>query len=410
MPQALIESGIVDKGSVYAERGTLQHGVAEALDKGELNRQEYSQRVLAKDVELNLTEWVDVQDSVRMMKEYLDQYPSTKFRDYYEQQVGFTDDWRTDCFGTADRTRLDLTNRKLFVFDHKFGQVKVSAENNSQCMIYALASIQTLVAKGVGVDKIVDSVVLGISQPKCSKVLDTWEITLGELYKWDKTVLQPAQRAVLEGGKFNAGDHCSKKYCKLRSTCSTYRQMIGSVMDDFMEEHYLADESVSLDGPIADMTPEELSTFMLNFKRVEKAYELVFERAKGIILAGGEVPDFKPVAGRGSNDWADEEAAEKYLANRKLKKADRCPMKLLSPAQAKNVLKAMDVFDEKKYDELVKHTKGEPTIAHVSDRRKALEIVVEDVEDMLSDFDLDDLGELGIEGEDIDIDDLLNNL
>lgn len=402
MPTLKKEKGIKDTSSPEAERGTLQHTYAELLDKGELKKEEFSPKVMAKETDIELVEWVDVQTSVAAMQRELAKYPSKKFKDFYECEVGFTDDWRTEGFGTVDRARLDITNRFLFIGDHKFGRVKVAAAGNSQLRIYALAAIQTLKAKGADVDKLIDKVILAISQPKVSSELDFEELTLDELYAWDRDVLQPAQREVLAGGKIIPGDHCEGKYCKVKGKCDAYLNLNENIMDEFMEKHYNGDAQKTIDS----LDPLELSDFLLKSRVLIGAVDLATKAAKEFILKGVDVPGYKPVNGRGKNEWTDEAAGEKLLTSAKIKKAERCPSKLLTAPQAKTLLQGLGVFDKfkERYEELVKYTPGEITIAHESDSRKAVEIVTEGIDESLEDI----LDEMSGMTADVDCDDILS--
>lgn len=400
MPQAVVASGIVDEGGPAAARGTLQHAYAELVRKDEVE-------MVCPD-DLDPDEWDQVVVAVDCIDMYLTAegtYESDpkQFREYLELEVGF-DGWRKECFGTVDFVRLDIRLRKLYVFDYKFGRVGVSVEGNSQLMIYALAVIDHMLNKlNVDLRKMVDDIVLGIAQPKVSKQLQTSTITLSSLIEWDKEVLQPAQLKILKNEvAFVTGSHCVEKYCKHRRNCETYNAQGVADMENFVDlYHEGIDTDTSVAKTINALSIEELAELLDRAPLIEGVLADVRARAFELIDSGNAVPGYKIVEGQGKRVWADEDAADTFLTNQKIKVDERYTKKLITLPQAEKLLKEQEKLDNPRtlarFKELTEWKPGKDTLVPESDPRPAIvkqENVDKEVDELFLDGEFDDIDSL----------------
>lgn len=387
MPQALIDYNVENKSGHAAQRGTLQHEAAEHYMQGQISScPDY----------LDPDEWDEVVVATDAIKNFLDKDGSgttKKFKDYYELAVAFGE-WRAECFGTCDFIRVDMTNKTLYVLDYKFGRVAVDSKENTQLMVYAAATVEQFHRKGVMLADMVDRIVVGISQPKVSKNLNTWEISMTDLGLWDGTVLKPAQQKILDGeGEFVPGSHCSSKWCKFRKDCTAATDKAAGDMDDFMDMY---EEGATVQKTINSLSNDELGVFLTNSVLVEQLIKDAREVAKDKIEADEEVKDHKLVNGKGKRKWKSDEEAEKYLKN-KLKIDERYKKALLTAPQAETALKKAGKLDntqaQNAFGKQVEFVDGKPTLAHADDPRPAIvkevseEEITSDVEDM---FDLEE--------------------
>lgn len=124
-------------------------------------------------------------------------------------------------FGTADCTIY--TSDLLHIVDLKYGQsVKVSAEENTQLILYASGMIRKL--------KIIpESIRMTIYQPRMDNI-STWEISLEELMFYVDQIRPRAHLAWKGQGELSAGDHCT--FCPARNFCPEFKK--------YFEETYLA--------------------------------------------------------------------------------------------------------------------------------------------------------------------------
>ena len=128
-----------DRGSEYAEEGTMAHSLAELKlrrEKGEVNQFNYDVQVKAlgnipPDMDRATDEYVDVVLTEWYAAKKID--PSAQL--YIEQRLDMSE-WIPECFGTSDS--VIVFDGGLVVIDYKHGKgVPVLAEGNYQARIYA---------------------------------------------------------------------------------------------------------------------------------------------------------------------------------------------------------------------------------------------------------------------------------
>lgn len=144
-PSVTLEKDFPNKSSVYASEGTLAHELGEISLKR--NLKQITEAQFKKKLKPIMTNELWTAD----MPDYVDTYVSTcmekvsealvidkmaEFR--VEQRLDFGE-WVPDGFGTGDF--VIISDGRVEICDLKYGKgVPVSAENNSQMMLYALGA------------------------------------------------------------------------------------------------------------------------------------------------------------------------------------------------------------------------------------------------------------------------------
>jgi hypothetical protein len=197
-----------DVNSIYAERGTEAHGLAEFKLRKYLGEK-------TTDPRPNLI-FLDKQ-----MEEHTDKYALFCIGEYerlnakgdtlmiIEQRVRY-DEYVPQGSGSADC--LIIGNGEMVVVDFKYGYLPVAAKNNPQLYLYGVGCL-------LGFDCIFDieTVKLCIFQPNRQNI-DCVTLTKETLYNWAETVVKPAAQLAWKGeGEQHAGAHC--QFCKIKATC-----------------------------------------------------------------------------------------------------------------------------------------------------------------------------------------------
>lgn len=258
---------VPDKGSSYAEEGTLAHSLAELIinynlgriKKAEFNKgmkkiqgsQYYSQEMqdYIKDYTEKVWELMNAAKSISKDAELRT-----------EQRLDFSD-WVPNGFGTGDV--VIVYDRVIHIIDLKYGKgVGVSAEENSQLMLYGLGALSSY-------DMLYDieKVILTIIQPRLDSI-STYEITAAELLEWGEKKVRPAAEETLkDDAKCIAGEWC--RFCKVKAVCRARKDAMTELAkmefsDPRLLEEYeigevlrLADQLTAWAGDVKDYAQEE---------------------------------------------------------------------------------------------------------------------------------------------------------
>ena len=205
-PSAKLNAEIPDTTTDYAREGTCAHELAEYKVNKLLG-------IEAKDP----TENLDFYDSeMEDCTENYAQYIAEEISKYsapvvmVEQRLDFSR-YVPGGFGTGDC--IIVADDVLTVIDYKHGKgVAVSAERNSQMMLYALGALKLF-------DSLYDikEIRTVIFQPRIENVSES-VISVSELLCWAENELKPKAELAAKGeGEFCAGEHC--RFCKVKATC-----------------------------------------------------------------------------------------------------------------------------------------------------------------------------------------------
>lgn len=288
-PSAMLASQYPRTTSPYAEAGTLAHAIAELKARKHFIEPTGARSFSARLRKLKANEHYDPgMDAATDMyldtlKELAMGYDAPPFV-ALEQRVDFSD-FVPGGYGTADC--IMIGGDTLTVVDYKNGAgVPVSAEHNSQLMLYAWGAYCSYCAIYLDCIK---RVALVIVQPNAGGV-KRWELTMDALIGWlDKKVYPTAKLAAVGEGDFNPGGWC--RFCPAKSECRTRAEAMLALEPEAAK-------------PPALLTQEELGSVLARAQHLEAwakdLKDLAFSRA----MHGQSVPGFKLVEGRKSREWA----------------------------------------------------------------------------------------------------------
>lgn len=355
-PSAKLNAQINDTGSDFAREGTCAHELCE-----------YKVRRLLGEKVQNPTENLDFYDSE--MEECSDEYASyigecisaakEKCSDpivLVEQRLDFSE-YVPDGFGTGDC--VIVGDDTLKIVDFKYGKgIKVSAENNSQMMLYALGALELF-------DSLYDisNISMSIFQPRLNNI-STSEITKSELLDWAENTLKPIAELAAKGeGELKVGEHC--RFCKVKATCRK------------RAEYNL--ELAKYDFAVPDtLEPAEIAAVLTKADELAAWAADIKEYALEQALHGVNFDGFKVVEGRSVRKYKDETAVAETVANAGFDPYEKSVLgitamtKLLGKAKFEELLGG-----------LIVKPKGKPTLVPNSDKRAAINTAADDFkEDM----------------------------
>lgn len=266
--------------------------------------------------------------------------------------------------GTADAVIID--GDTLHICDLKYGAgVKVSAENNSQLLIYAGATISEF-------DWLYEfkKICLHIIQPRLDNI-SKWELSRADFDALINEIKFSAARCftVMTDPEVPSSDEYAPgeiacRWCPFKAKCGALARfsltLAGLELRSTLKP--------ALDG-------SAVSEILKNSDLIKNWLESVAELACGALLSGEKIPGYKVVTGRpGNREWTDADAAEKMLKGWKVPAEARYVKKLITPTAAEKLLKMKTITDDQwaELSALVYRAPGKPTLALESDKRPAI--------------------------------------
>lgn len=330
----------------YTREGTLAHEVAEKVASG---------------AEVELTDEITT-DMVRhayAYRDYIQELTTTADPELMlERRVDFSP-WVPGGFGTADC--ILIQGKTMDVVDYKYGAgVAVSAERNSQMMLYGLGALNDY-----GFIFEVETVRLHIFQPRMDNV-STYELPAADLLAWGESIKPTAELAAKGKGKYSAGAHC--KFCPHAGKCRELAKVCTTLV-----------EANGAKIKVPTLAPHEVAEILGMEPMISLWLKRVKERAMAEMLDGHEVPGYKVVQGRSSRDWADELAVSAALLAAGYAPEDISKTELLSVAQLEKALGKKKVADL--LCVYITQKPGAPTVVPASDKRPAYDRTAEAVAD-----------------------------
>lgn len=341
-----MSEGFPDKGSIYADEGTLAHEAGEALiDTGEIPQEHVGKidRFYADHPELDYS----TQEMLEDVKRYADfvdrEYAKEREVDpepmlRTEMRVDLTR-WIPDGFGTSDVVIARWG--KLHIIDLKYGKgVKVSAVDNPQLRLYALGALAAL-----DEEYHINDVQMTIYQPRAGNISEDF-ITADDLYSWGANVVMPAAKLTqTDDAPVVPGEWCA--FCPAKKVCKGRAEKYMSVTK-YMEKNTLSA------GEIAEILHrvDGLTAWVNDLK------EGAIER----IQSGDTLPGWKIVEGQ---------SRRKYTVKDK-DIIDTCisagfPLEKVSSVKAKTITEMEKLMGKDKFTEvlgaLVDKPAGKPTLA-----------------------------------------------
>ena len=259
-----------------------------------------------------------------------------------------------ECRGTGDC--IIIADKSLHIIDFKYGQgVPVSAEKNSQMMLYALGALEMFSSLYE-----VEEVSMTVFQPRLANI-STFHLTTQELTHWADSYLAPrAEMAFTGEGEFCSGSHC--RFCRVKGTCrKRAEENLELAKYEFEEPALLRDEE------IAEILTkvEELVSWVNDIK----GYGF------SVLSRGGKLEGFKLVEGRSVRKYTDEDSVAQAVSEEGF---DPYEHKVLG------ITAMTELLGKARFNEIlgscIYKPKGKPTLVPESDKRPA--ITIDDFNDM----------------------------
>lgn len=295
-----------------------------------------------------------------------------------------------------------VTTDQVTIIDYKYGAgVPVDSFENKQMAIYARCFIETVVL-GLGTHDITDEtkIVMAIYQPRCHRDEPdvAWMMTWADLVEWTDEKIGFVADEIRDPNhpwlpiNFSPSDKTCQ-FCPASGFCTARAQhLLGDLAPLDMvltqPEQVMADPSAVTVGlaPPDALDETHLLAALAVAKSVGKWLDSIESYAQKLAADGRPLPGWKLVEGRGSRQWADEEAAAKFL---KPKLKDQTfEKKLISVAQAEKLLKHEPLSPrfKNKLESLIVRREGKPTLVPESDKRPSLMAAANDFQQLTDDL------------------------
>lgn len=303
-------------------------------------------------------------------------------------------------FGTTDCVVIDIPNRRIVVFDWKYGSgVPVSPVRNDQCFLYGLGAYSQFVEGrleramfeaeefGEPEDRFDHSdieVIFIIEQPRAEGGGGVWTTDLETLLEEGRAIRADARKTEDPNAPLVPGT----KQCKFcpaakKSACPAYPKFLldlaGADFDD-LEAGFFLEQPVEIPSVFS---PEARSQLLLHKPMFDKMFERLQESALDDARKGRATPGLKLVKGRASaRSWVDEEKA-KPLVEQSFGREKAYTKKLLSPTQAEELLGKKEF--NARFGRHVKKGEQKSTLVPVTDKREAIQSYAQDFDDLTDD-------------------------
>ena len=346
-PSARLCEHIAEGPSLFAEEGTEAHTLCEYKVKLALGIEAEDPRPTLGFYNEQMEDCADeyatfVLDALQQEKDALKD-PIILL----EQKVDIST-YVSECSGTADC--IIVSDGKLHVIDFKYGQgVPVSAERNTQMMLYALGALGMF-----GPLYEAGEVSMTVFQPRLANV-GTFTMGSDELIDWAETYVKPRADLAFRGeGDFCSGPHC--RFCKVKATCRKRAEAnLALARYEFAKPVLLGDHEIAAILRQAD----ELASWVSDIRGY----------AFSVIEKGGTLEGFKLVEGRSIRRYTDEASA-----------ADAVRSAGFDPYEHKvlGITAMTELLGRTRFNEIlgshVCKPKGKPTLVPEGDKRPAITI------------------------------------
>jgi hypothetical protein len=359
----LLEKDVEDKGSTFAEEGTLAHAYCAKKLKEFLG--------LSVDEEKAEIAQLDEQYHSGEMDEYTDTYKTIVLEKFnaaraktkdaqllVEVKLDFSH-YVPDAFGTSDA--IIIADGVMEVIDFKYGKgVKVPAVENPQMMIYALGAWDLF-----NFEYDIRKVRMTIVQPRIDN-LSEFELDAADLINWAVDELQPKANEAYAGGKQKPGNWC--QFCKVKANCKALSSMCIEAQQANPDPRKISKEV--MESTILPL----LSTFKTWLTGVE---EYSLEQA----LSGVQYQGFKIVEGRSIRKITNPTAVMELLDKEGFAKEA-----YIKPTELRSITDLEKLIGKKRFGaicaEYINKPQGKPTLVPESDKRPAFNQAADDFKDI----------------------------
>lgn len=359
----LLEKDVEDKGSTFAEEGTLAHAYCakklkeflglsvdeEKAEIAQLNEQYHSGE---------MDEYTDTYKTIVLEKFNAARAKTKDAQLLVEVKLDFSH-YVPDAFGTSDA--IIIADGVMEVIDFKYGKgVKVSAVENPQMMIYALGAWDLF-----NFEYDIRKVRMTIVQPRIDN-LSEFELDAADLINWAVDELQPKANEAYAGGKQKPGNWC--QFCKVKPNCKALSSMCIEAQQANPDPRKISKEV--MENTILPL----LSTFKTWLTGVE---EYSLEQA----LSGVQYQGFKIVEGRSIRKITNQAAVMELLGKEGFAKEA-----YIKPTELRSITDLEKLIGKKRFGaicaEYINKPQGKPTLVPESDKRPAFNQAADDFKDI----------------------------
>lgn len=359
----LLERDVEDKGSTFAEEGTLAHAYCakklkeflglsvdeEKAEIAQLNEQYHSGE---------MDEYTDTYKTIVLEKFNAARAKTKDAQLLVEVKLDFSH-YVPDAFGTSDA--IIIADGVMEVIDFKYGKgVKVSAVENPQMMIYALGAWDLF-----NFEYDIRKVRMTIVQPRIDN-LSEFELDAADLINWAVDELQPKANEAYAGGKQKPGNWC--QFCKVKANCKALSSMCIEAQQANPDPRKISKEV--MESTILPL----LSTFKTWLTGVE---EYSLEQA----LNGVQYQGFKIVEGRSIRKITNPTAVMELLSKEGFAKES-----YIKPTELRSITDLEKLIGKKRFGaicaEYINKPQGKPTLVPESDKRPAFNQAADDFKDI----------------------------
>ena len=375
-----LEADTPDTGSHFANEGTAAHELAAMALIDKKPASEYIGSEITVDDEVFVVD-NDMADFVQI---YINYVTSLGGELMVEQSLPIEPiTGEPDAKGTADA--VVILGDELIIIDLKYGRgVKVDADNNEQLGIYGLAALNEY--EFLGDFKRLRMVIV---QPRLGHISE-WDMPVAhtqgskdvsaEAFRINIEPLAARALAIMEGadpnGSFNPGEkQC--RFCKAKATCAALaNNVLETVADDFVDVNKPVAPQIEKAAD-RELDNEAIGNLLGSVDLIESWCKAIRAKAESELLSGNEIPGYKLVQGRrGARRWNSADSVEETLKAMRLKVEEMYDLKLISPTTAEKLHKAGRIGPRQwpKLQGLITQPEGKPSVAPLSDKRKAISI------------------------------------
>ena len=239
-------------------------------------------------------------------------------------------------FGTCDCSIYDRKNKRLYIWDYKFGYNLYEAFENWQCINYFVGLRELY-----GINGLIDretTVIIRIVQPRGfhrDGPVREWRVLASDLRPYVNNLQTKAEESLGPNAMCRTGTHC--RYCTARIGCTA---AISAGLSLF--------ELTASPTPI-EMKPADMGFLLTLIRRARKQLEYLEsgfeEQVKGLVKKGVDVPGWLVEPTYGRETWG--KPVEEIDVLGQMLGLDLIQQKPITPRQA--VLKGLDPEIAKQY-------------------------------------------------------------
>lgn len=359
----LLEKDVEDKGSTFAEEGTLAHAYCAkklkeflGLDVADENQEiaELNEKYHSGEMD----KYTDTYKTIVLEKFNAARKKTKDAQLLVEVKLDFSH-YIPEAFGTSDA--VIIADGVMEVIDFKYGKgVKVSAVENPQMMIYALGAWDLF-----NFEYDIQKVRMTIVQPRIDN-LSEFEINTADLINWAVDELQPKAKEAYAGGTQKPGVWC--QFCKVKASCKAIATTCIKAQQANQDPKLISKED--MERTILPL----LSTFKTWLSGVE---EYSLQQA----LDGVQYQGFKIVEGRSVRKITDPSAVMELLGKEGFAKES-----YIKPTELRSITDLEKLIGKKRFGTLcadyINKPQGKPTLVPDSDKRPAFNQAADDFKDI----------------------------